>query len=108
MLPARINIPPTPRPPRNRPLHAGSTVELAWAGDMHNAYWLSTSECPTAAAEAGREGVIRNLIPTQTSAKLSDFPDAQRAVTATKGTFWLVCTVDAHCQNGMKIRVTVV
>ncbi len=75
---------------------------------MHNAYWLSSSACPRGAAQPGREAVIRNLVPTGSVGKLSDYPDAQKAVTASKGTFYLVCTVDAHCQRGMNLQVNVV
>lgn len=90
------------------PSCAGALVELAWAGDMHNAYWLSSSACPRGNAEPGRESVIRSLIPSRLQAKLSDYPSAQKAVTASKGTFYLVCTVDAHCENGVILKVNVV
>jgi hypothetical protein len=69
--------------PASSRLHPAARYQHAWRGPTH-------------------------YLARRTSAKLSDYPEAQRAVTATKGTFWLVCTVDAHCKQGMNLQVNVV
>jgi hypothetical protein len=102
----------------NVTVHCGATIEVAWAGPMHD-LWLvnneADAECTTDAAPIPKLPVTwaesatrKNLIPRRTSATLSNFASsACISKLHVDGDYWLACSVGNHCGNGMKLKVTV-
>ena len=84
-----------PMNPQTLNIYAGGTVTLLWPGQVHHVYQSASQSDFAACATSGGTMLASTGVNTYSH------------TFTTVGTFYFICTVGSHCNQGQKIAITV-